>query len=319
MLTVENARKRQDLIRKIRSFFYEKNILEVETPVLSQASSLDPYIDVFQSEFFVDGVPNVERKKNFLTTSPEFHMKRLLSHGYPSIFQITKAFRNGEQGKKHNPEFTILEWYKLEQSFHELIEECSELLGSLGFQKEFVTITYKEAFEKFLGVNPFALTILRCREICQEKEIPQIESETLDDWLIYLLAVFVEPNLGREGKAEYLTDYPASQAALAQVYEDLHGNQVAKRFELYIDGVELCNGFEELVDPEEQQTRFEQDIQDRLGMNKDPLQMDMNFLKALKQGLPNCSGVAFGVDRLFMVLHDISNINDAICFDYGNA
>ena len=319
MLTVENAHKRQDLIQKIRSFFYDRDILEVETPILSRASSLDPYIDVFQSEFYVDGITEAERQKCFLTTSPEFHMKRLLSHGYPSIYQITRAFRNGEQGKKHNPEFTILEWYKLGQSFHELIEECSELLSQLGFHKEFGKISYKDAFEKYLEVDPFVLNISNCRELCDKKNIPPIESETLDDWLIYLLAVFVEPNLGRDGKAEYLIDYPASQAALAQLYEDPYGNKVAKRFELYIDGVELCNGFEELVDAEEQEARFICDVQERISMNKEVLKIDRNFLDALKQGLPNCSGVAFGVDRLFMVLHDISDIRDTLCFDYGEA
>ncbi len=313
-LSIDNAKKRADLIHRIRSFFHARNILEVETPIVSRASGLDPYIDVYCSEHGIDG-SQAPKENVFLSTSPEFFMKRMLASGYPSIFQLCKAFRNGEVGNIHNPEFTILEWYRIDMSFKELIQETVDLVNALKDFGEHSVITYTEAFEKYVSVNPFDLTIEKCKILCAHKNIPQIDSDSMDEWLIYVLSQCIEPYLGAEGP-EVLSEYPASQAALAQTFINDSGNEVAKRFELYINGVELCNGYEELTDPVEQRRRFDADSESRKNMQKEPLMRDRLFLDALESGLPACSGVAVGVDRLIMLTMGEKDLSKVLSFPF---
>ncbi len=315
-LSVDNAKKRADLIHRIRSFFHDRNVLEVETPVVSRASGLDPYIDVYCSEHGIDG-SEAPKENVYLSTSPEFFMKRMLASGYPSIFQLCKAFRNGEVGSIHNPEFTILEWYRVDMPFRELIQETVDLVNELKSFGTHSVITYTEAFEKYLSVNPFDLTIDTCKSLCITQNLPQIESDSIDEWLIYLLSQCIEPHLGIEGP-EVLTEYPANQAALAQTFINASGNKVAKRFELYINGVELCNGYEELTDPVEQRRRFDADSESRKNMHKNPLQRDQLFLDALEAGLPACSGVAVGVDRLIMLILGETELSKVLAFPFDH-
>ncbi|MGL1901197.1 MAG: EF-P lysine aminoacylase EpmA [Fibrobacterales bacterium] len=316
-LSIETARKRADLIHKIRSFFHAIDVLEVETPILSRGSGLDPYIDVYDTDHYIDGT-ETPKEKRYLSTSPEFFMKRMLAAGYPSIFQICKAFRNGESGPIHNPEFTILEWYRVGMSYRELIVEVMDLVNELGDFGPYSVITYRDAFLNYLKVDPHKLTVNCAMSLAEAHDLPTIESDNIDEWLIYILSQCVEPNLGKDGP-ELLCDYPASQAALAQTYTDQYDTLVAKRFELYINGVELCNGYEELIDPKEQERRFTDDVEKRKELGKRILSKDDFFLDALQSGVPQCAGVAIGLDRLIMLILGEEDLSKVLSFPFSRS
>jgi lysyl-tRNA synthetase class 2 len=315
--SLEVLKYRADLMRSIRSFFNNKNILEVETPSLSQAASLDPFIDIFQTESFIDGSQS-QKQTLYLQSSPEFHMKRLLVSHRHDIFQICKAFRSGENSPKHNWEFSILEWYRIDWTLSSLMNEVFAIF-QLCFKsiKSYSTITYKDCFEKYLGINPFAVTVADLQSCALQKGLTNLNYTKKDDWLNYLLGSLIEPQLGLKTPI-FLTEYPSSQAALARTQNDVWGNPIALRFELYYQGIELCNGFSELANPKEQRERFLLDQTIRKKLNKSELKMDENFLGALELGLPNCCGVAVGLDRMIMLALDIPHINQALSFGYEN-
>lgn len=308
----------------IRSFFRERNILEVETPILSRASGLDPWIDVFQTENFVDGVEASHKTPLYMNTSPEYHMKRLLAQGYPDIFQICKAFRNGETGPKHQWEFSILEWYRLGWTDKELRQEVIDLVQLFGFTGEVRTWTWRELYQSKLGFDPVEVCTSELAQICLKHNIPDLtfnshesQFEMKEAYLDYLLVSLIEPKLGWEGP-EWIIDYPAHQAALARTWIDSEGNHWAHRFELYIEGVELCNGYWELTDSQEQERRFDTDQEKRRLLNKRTLEKDQRFLDAMKQGIPDCSGVALGLDRLIMLALNQKEIQSVLCFNNEN-
>ncbi len=318
--SLENIKKRACILSEIRAFFSVREILEVDTPILSAAALSDPYIESFSSHYIGPEAPS--GCDYFLHTSPEFPMKRLLAAGSGPIYQMCKVFRQGESGRKHNPEFTMLEWYRPGWDHHQLMGEVEDLLVVLLkpyyslAESEF--ITYQQAFTTFVGIDPFYSSIddlIVCADGLGLSGVLDVESPK-DDWLNLILSHAIEPKLGKR-RLTFLYDYPPSQAALAKVRP---GNpKVAERFELYLDGVELANGFHELVGGTEQRARFEADNikrrHDRLSENP----LDERFLKALEAGMPPSAGVALGVDRLVMLACGASSISEVISFSFSRA
>lgn len=307
----------------IRSFFRERDVMEVETPLLSRGSGLDPYIDVFETENFIDGPKDTPKTPLYLNTSPEFHMKRLLCQGYPDIFQISKAFRNGETGRRHQWEFSILEWYRLGWDGVQLREEVIDFVGEFGFRGEVKEWPWRNLFNEKLGIDPINVSLEELVSVCHSHHLSLLvfegesESFQLESYLDYLLVSIIEPQLGWDGP-EWVIDYPADQAALARTWKDDEGHLWAHRFELYIEGVEICNGYWELTDSKEQLRRFHQDQMKRKQLGKRILKQDDELIKAMEKGLPDCSGVALGVDRLVMLCLSKDKIKDVLCFHNGN-
>jgi len=299
--------KRQALMARVRDFFVRRNALEVETPVLSAYGGTDPQLDYFE----------IEDPKRFMMTSPEFHMKRLLAAKFGDIFQITKSFRKDEFGGHHNNEFSMVEWYRVGMPQDKLMDEVEDLVSEIiGTKLNARRTRWIDAFKNYSGVNPFCEKLTDFAETCRVHEIPVPEkSETLtrEDWWDYLMVFLVEPALASNGP-EFILDYPPSQAALAQTYVDADGYTWARRFELFVNQVELCNGYTELTDAVEQRRRFNADLEIRRAMNKPLPPLDERFLAALESGMPACSGVALGLDRLFMLALGKEEIADVILF-----
>ncbi len=305
--TRETWVKRQSLMTKVRDFFVRRNALEVETPVLSAYGGTDPQLDYFE----------IEDPKRFMMTSPEFHMKRLLAAKFGDIFQITKSFRKDEFGGHHNNEFSMVEWYRVGMPQDKLMDEVEDLVSEIiGTKLNARRTRWIDAFKNYAGVNPFCEKLSDFADACRTREIPVPEkSETLtrEDWWDYLMVFLVEPALASNGP-EFILDYPPSQAALAQTYVDADGYTWARRFELFVNQVELCNGYTELTDAVEQRRRFNADLDIRRAMNKPLPPLDERFLAALESGMPACSGVALGLDRLFMLALGKEEIKDVILF-----
>ena len=293
---------RSEMLRKCRSFFYDRAIVEVDCPLLSSAASVDLHIDLMKTT-----------EGQFLHSSPEYGMKRLLSLGSGDLFQISHVFRKEEFGRRHNPEFTLVEWYRIGFSFHEMIEETAELmrlfLGPLCLEK----ISYRNAFLNYVGLDPFLCETHELRSLCKG----DFESDDREDLLNYLLATKVEPHLGKICLTA-LYGYPKAQAALAKVVS-LEGIPCAERFEIYCKGIELCNGYHELCDPKEQRKRFVEANGQREKLGKTPLPIDERFLQALEKGLPDCCGVAVGFDRLFMLQQNKDSLEEILPFHWNNA
>lgn len=315
--SLEMLRARADLLGRIRDFFKQAGVLEVETPVCSRFGTTDPAIESLTSHYVGPIAPR--GLDLYLQTSPEFPMKRLLAAGSGPIFQVCKVFRNGELGRRHNPEFSLLEWYRPGFDHHRLMDEVAALInglvdGPLSVEK----LTYRQAFEAILQVDPHTDTPDQLRNCAIEQGVPGAAEMVLarDGWLDLLLTHCIEPSLG-EGRMTFLHDYPASQAALAKVRPETP--PVAERFELYLAGIEIANGFHELGDAAEQQARFRADNQRRQALGLAPVAMDAWLLEALDEGLPACAGVALGIDRLLMYLTGCSEIRQVISFDFTRA
>jgi len=314
----ENLRLRSDLLRRTREFFYERIFLEVETPLLSADVVVDEHLDPIAVLLPTDPRQPRMGKTLWLQTSPEFGMKRLMAAGGEAIFQITRAFRAGEFGRLHNPEFTMLEWYRrgddLEQGMQLLSDLADELLG-LGPAER---LSYGAAFKRHVGIDPHAATGEELISAAAGMNVPLPESLTDDDrdgCLNVLLAECVQPRLGR-GQPTILFNYPASQAALAQVT----GNPpVAERFELYVNGVELANGYHELVDPAVLEQRNIRANQRRAAAGKPPLPVESRLLTAMRHGLPDCTGVALGFDRVVMLAAGATSLDQVLAFPIDRA
>lgn len=322
--TRENWVARQQLMAKVREFFFRRGVLEVETPVLSNACGTDPQLDYFvtaatQSSATQSASVNAAQSSDekYLMTSPEFHMKRLLAADFGDIFQITKSFRKDEFGSHHNNEFSMVEWYRVGMPQEQLMDEVEALVSEiLGTPIHAKRTRWIDAFKNYAGVNPFCENLADFAAACRNRNIPipeHSENLTREEWWDYLMVFAVEPVLASNGP-EFLLDYPPTQAALAQTYTGSDGLTWAKRFELFVDQVELCNGYTELTDAAEQRRRFEADADIRKAMGKDVPKFDENFLAALESGMPACSGVALGLDRLFMLALHKENISDVILF-----
>lgn len=298
---------RAKLLELTRDFFKEKHVLEVDTPLLCARSVTDPYIDSFAVE-----------DAGLLMTSPEFAMKRLLAAGTGSIFQICKAFRRGESGARHNPEFTMLEWYRVGFDLDELMTEVDELVGlALGTERA-DRYDFGEVFETTLGCDPHTAETKQLADLAATRGIHiQGEPETREDWIRLLSSRCVEPVVGQLRPA-FLVDFPSGLACLSQIDTRGHAPK-ARRFELYFRGVELANGYFELLNPDEHRRRFERDLESRRRMVKSEPLVDDALLDALESGVPPCSGVALGFDRLLMLQCGAERLQDILAFDWERA
>lgn len=318
---------RARMLADIRAFFAGRGVLEVETPILSSASTTDPQIESFTSHYGwpAPEIGHGDAARLYLHTSPEFPMKRLLAAGAGAIYQICKVFRNGEVGRRHNPEFTLLEWYRPGFDHDQLMQEVEELVCTLlpemrrpeGAER----ITYAEAFEQYAGVDPHRVTSAQLHRLYSERDEPPVgmsASSDRDAWLDLILTQWVEPGLATRGMV-FMVDYPASQASLARVHTNHEGIEVAERFELYVNGVELANGFHELQDAQQQAARFHQEQSVRRERGLPRVAEDRRLLAALEHGLPPCAGVALGLDRFLMQLSGIADIRQVMAFDFGRA
>ncbi|MEP6389841.1 MAG: EF-P lysine aminoacylase EpmA [Halioglobus sp.] len=308
--SLAQLRSRSALLSQLRHFFTQREVLEVETPLLCRFGVTDPSLEPLKVQY---GASLAEGER-YLQTSPEYAMKRLLAQYPEPIFQISRAFRDGEAGALHNPEFSLLEWYRPDWNHHQLMEEVAELCMTCLGDKTVSRYTYRELFHAYLNIDPFIETDTALRALAgQHIDIGSMQGER-DLWLDLLLSHLIEPQLRTSGLC-FVYDYPASQAALARV--DTAGEyDVGHRFELYVDGVELANGYWELGDASEQRARFEADNARRRAAGQSERPIDPYLLEALKAGLPDCSGVALGVDRLLMLQTGCEDIRDVLAFDW---
>lgn len=302
---IELLKKRDSLLRKTRDFFYQRNFLEVETPILSHFTVTDPFL----SSFSTNTIPPL-----FLQTSPEYHMKRLLASGSGPIFQITKAFRQEEQGSRHNPEFTMLEWYRPGYNHHQLMDEMDEFLFII-LNKHSSRLTYEALFKQTLDINPHTASLNDLKAYAMQNNIhlQNFDDADKDTYLDLLLSHCIEPQLGQDAPV-FVYNYPASQAALSVKQE-----HIGERFEVYYKGIELANGFHELTDALEQRQRFVENLEKRKKLNLPELALDEYFLSALEEKLPPSSGVALGLDRLIMLALHKKNIKEVMAFSIENA
>jgi len=296
-------RERARVYNQIRAFFNNRGYLEVDTPVLMPATSTDANIESI-------AVAYTERSL-YLQTSPEFAMKRLLAAGSDSIFQICHAFRQGESGRLHNPEFSLLEWYRVGYDYHQLMAEIELLITTLSLRRcSFSRISYKDLFSQSLGLDIDKATLESLREHCRQM-VPGADVTELefDQCLDLLLSMVIAPSM--QGY-QFVYDYPESQAALARI--SVENSTVAERFELFFDGIELANGFSELTDSTQQRSRFAQDIEIRRNRGLPQYAIDERLLAALESGLEDCAGVAIGLDRLLMVILGLDSIDQVLTF-----
>lgn len=302
--------QRGELYARIRAFFASRHILEVETPLLCQHTVTDPHIESFS-------VPINSQKNYYLQTSPEYAMKRLLAAGSGSIYQITKSFRVGESGHQHNPEFSMLEWYRPDFNHHDLMDEIDEFLQFTIDAKPAEKISYQQLFLNHLNIDPLSIDLNNLKKLIVENNI-HVDTNAMDHdtALQILLSHLIEPLMGVE-KPLFLYDFPVTQAALSKIRHDKQ--PVAERFELYINGSEIANGFHELTDAAEQLKRFEKNQLDRKNNQQFIPEIDHYFIDSLKLGLPNCAGVAIGIDRLLMQYAKTNNIHDVISFPFYRA
>lgn len=310
----ETAQLRARLLAAARTFMAVRGVLEVDTPVLVPDTVSDPATP----SIAVDAVGG------WLRTSPEYHMKRLLAAGYPDIYQVGKVFRAGESGSRHQPEFTLIEWYRLGFGLEEMIDECAALVRTLlGIDgkptPQLERIAYREAFGATLGLDPFTATHAELEAAAGttpgwHADLAAQLGEDRHAWLDYLAGERVYPGLGR-GVLWAVFDYPAEQAMLARLRPN--DRECALRFELMLDGLELANGFVELADAAEQRTRFAQDNARRARLGLPQVDPDEALLAALDAGLPDCAGVAVGLERLCMLATGADRIDDAVTFAPG--
>jgi len=307
----EVLKQRARLLQRTRAFFDARDVLEVETPVLASAGSTEPHIDSLQTRF--------RGEFYYLNTSPEYSMKRLLADVGEPIYQVCKVFRDDELGPHHNPEFSMLEWYRPGFDMHQLMDEISDLLKHVFTQMPVVIdrLSYRQAFEKSAKIDPHQVSAEECRHCATRHNIEQPVGldEDRDEWLDWLLSQLVIPAF-ESGRFTFVYDYPASQCSLARLHEDAQGVQVASRFELFYGEVELANGFHELLSSDEQRQRFEEENHRRIAAGKSAVKIDGYLLDALNHGLPDCSGVALGLDRLLMILCEKQTIDEVLAFPF---
>ena len=310
-----NAKQRAKVLSLIRAFFLARNVIEVETPLLSSTTITDQHLDPFITQFNYSADSHCsEATLLYAQTSPEFAMKRLLASGYGSCYQICKALRHEQQGRYHNPEFTMLEWYRLGYNHFELMDEVEELLQLILSCPKPEKISYQKLFISKVDVDP--LNTSRSGLINVIKHSGKLSDwlereESIDTLLQFIMAELIEPNIGIHAPC-FVYDFPASQASLAKI--STKDPRVAERFECYFKGIELANGFHELTDAEQQKQRFINDNEIRQQLDMEKRAIDERFISALEYGLPACSGVALGIDRLIMLALSAEKIDDVITF-----
>lgn len=316
--------KRAEIVWQIRQFFQARDFAEVHTPTLSRDTVVDRYIDPIQIAGSAIGCAAASADRYYLQTSPEFCMKRLLAAGMTTIYQLGPAYRAGERGQHHNPEFTMLEWYRVGETFAEAVQFLGQLADEIlaKYQPHYTTsraITYVEAFQQTLEIDPLE---------CADEELTKAAAglglslgsswldQSRDDWLNLLFAEGVQPKLGFDGPVT-VTHYPVTQAALAAVSSD--DPRTSERYEMFVDGIELANGYHELLDPEELSTRSLETLSQRRSDGKPDLATDNLLLAAMRAGLPDACGCALGVDRLIMVALGLKSIDEVVPFTIERA
>ena len=304
--------------RLVREFFFARDVLEVETPMMSRAGNTDPNIASFALEF--SGRTDGASRTRWLRTSPEFPLKRLLAAGVGDCFELGRVFRDGEAGGRHNPEFTMLEWYRVGWTLEPLMDETVALvqaaLSMIGREATVSRVSFRDLYRQQLGVDPMTADLETVRSAAAGIAIDG-DGLTRDDWLDLLMTHRLQPAFGHD-EIRVVYDYPASQCALAKVVER-DGVPVAERFELYLGPLELANGYHELTEAAEQRLRFERDVATRSARGEDAPAIDEGLLAALAHGMPACAGVALGVDRLLMAMLDTPRIADVVAFDFARA
>ncbi|MCH9652492.1 MAG: EF-P lysine aminoacylase GenX [Planctomycetes bacterium] len=340
--SIEMLKQRSHLLHAVRDFFEAYGYWEVETPILSRDSVVDAHIDPFTTEWRSDEGRGVDQKSlqiiRYLQTSPEFAMKRLMTAGADQIYQITHAFRQAERGTLHNPEFSMLEWYRRgethidQMTFVELlVRHIYDAAASASDQStrtmlpddQFRRLSYEDAFLKYADLSALNSTAEAFQRMAIEKQISVPSGFDQNDclsWQNLFLVEVVEPALRKWG-AVFLYDYPPEQAALACIRQDENPGPggVAERFELYLQGIEICNGYHELTDPLELRTRIKQQATQRLKENRPALPEESYLLQAMEAGLPACAGTALGLDRLVMLALGKQSLKDVIAFPFERA
>ncbi|MBP5980454.1 MAG: EF-P lysine aminoacylase GenX [Halomonas sp.] len=315
---ITTLRERARLLASVRAFFAKRNVLEVETPVLGQGGSTDVHLVSLVTQARTDK----GQRRLWLQTSPEFHMKRLLAAGSGPIYQLARSFRDGEVGSRHNIEFTMLEWYRPGFALGELIDETTNLVMTLlpSFAGPVVHYRYRELFHTYLAVDPFTTSLEKLRALASERgQMPAgaLANEGRDTCLDLLMSMVIEPQLG-QNELSVVLEYPASQAALARRHQDADGEWVASRFELYLNGIELANGYQELTDAAEQRARFSEDNAERRRLGLTDVDIDEHLLAALEYGMPEGAGVALGIDRLIQLALGKARLEDVLAFATPN-
>lgn len=313
---IETLRQRAQLIARVRTFFAQRDVLEVETPVLGHGGSTDVHLAALSTW----ALTPAGDERLWMQTSPEFAMKRLLAAGSGPIYQLARCFRDGEVGGRHNIEFTMLEWYRPGFSLDDLINETAALAHVVhpaiagGASQAPRRRRYRELFRSLLDVDPFTSELAELRRLAGEKGGLDMGDSDRNGCLDLLMGLVIEPTLGRDG-LDVVVDYPASQAALAQRHRDPQdGHWVASRFELYLDGVELANGYDELTDATEQAARFHADNAARRELGLPEVDVDHRLVAALAKGLPEGSGVALGLDRLIQLSLNKKSVAEVMAF-----
>jgi lysyl-tRNA synthetase class 2 len=317
----EILQRRARLLGQVRRFFDERGFVEVETPLLSRDVVADLHLDPIPVTFPEHPPTPQAPRPMWLQTSPEFAMKRLLAAGADKIYQVTKAFRAGEFGAQHNPEFTIVEWYRVGDDVQRATNLLAELTTALLPGRPVSRISYEAAFQTHVGLNPHTASVSQCAPRAEALGLTppaSLNADRRDEWLNFLLATAVEPKLAG---AVIVFDYPASQAALARtrVVPGDPPYEVAERFELYVDGVELANGYHELLDADTLRQRNQLANELRIADGRYSVPEESRLLAAMEQGLPACCGVALGFDRLVMVAEGAKRIQDVIAFPIDRA
>ncbi len=303
--SIEQLRERARLYQQVRAFFAERGVMEIEAPVMGAATVTDPFIDSVTAQ--------CAGRPYYLQTSPEFAMKRLLAAGAGAIYSVGKVFRDGERGRKHNPEFTLLEWYRPGWDDRQLMREVEALVLSVLPDLTVSYLSYREWFARHFGLDPHLANAGQLAALARERINIDAGEEDKDFWLDLLVTHELEATLGPG--LTFIYDYPASQAALARLDTDAEGQTVARRFEAFIGSMELANGYWELTDAPEQRRRFEADRDRRRELGLPLYPVDEKLLAAIEAGLPDSAGVALGMDRLLMCLTGARSIAEVLAFD----
>lgn len=324
MTKFEVLKKRSQLLQSLRAFFYAQSVIEVDTPQLSQAATPDVHLDSLLTQVQIPGV--AKQNTYYLHTSPEYPMKRLLCEGVGDCFYLGKVFRDGDLSPRHQVEFTLLEWYRLGFSLQDLVNEVVTLLQNILVNSawpivEKEQLSYQQAFAKYAQIDDiFSATALKCRQVLQTFDIPEVVGVEDNDkvlWEQLVLTEVIEPQLGAKGLT-VITHFPARDAALARISSQ--DTRCAERFEVYVKGMELANGYFELADAQTYHHRFQESLDERVSRCLPAVPLDERLLQSLEQlGLPDCSGVALGVDRLFALQQGFSDIAQGLTYGIEQA
>ena len=318
-ISIPHLKARADILKIIREFFAVRGVIEVETPILSQYTVTDPYLSSLSVDY--QAFPDQAPKKFYLQTSPEYAMKRLLAAGSGPIYQIAKAFRVDVAGKYHNPEFTLLEWYRPGFTHRDLMLEVDAFLRRILHCEIAQCFTYQALFLEYCKIDPHNTCVAELYDCAQKNGLSIHQAENIKDittWLQLLMMHLIEPHLGQHNRPSFVTDFPIEQAMLAKINYS-SAPPVAERFEVYWKGMELANGFHELNDAGEQRKRFIKNNETRLILGLPELELDENFLAALEHGLPDCSGIALGIDRLMMAALGEEKLKNVLSFSIERA